>query len=86
MDLKDVSDEDLKAEVERREQLLRQPPNPKPLADVDWCGVYNYVHECVKRAAEDHRFRDDFKHYLYMEVIDAMYGESFSDWRAKQDW
>ena len=83
MDLKRVSDDALKAELEERERKKKAGAVPKPLAKPDWSVLEKMITEGVKQVAEEGYAPKDFSHYAYEAAMEAVYGRKIWDWYNK---
>lgn len=82
-----ISDDDLRAEVERRakkEELVGRTTIPTTVPNMDFSDLVATVTEGVgKMVAEQHE-DENFKHYVYEAAINAIYGDRFWAWRRGQ--
>lgn len=86
-DFGDASDEELKAELERRERAKSVPiPTAKPMANVDWTNVYETAKSCLETASKLGFWDEDNRHYIYESVLTAIYGDTFWQWKRAQGW
>lgn len=77
--LKDYTPEELRAELERREKEKNSPPSVLPV--IDWSGVINQAKSITKTVADGKHIDDnDDAHYLYEEVMKAVYGKDYFKW------
>lgn len=81
MNLKDASDDALKAELKRREKKL--PPAPEPLKKPDFSALVKMIAEETERAKteDDYYEDDDFQHYVYEAAMEAVYGPAYWPWK-----
>lgn len=79
-----ATDDELKAELERRKKIERSPPAPLP--NPDFSGLRQMIIEMVANAAVSQCMDEDADHYVYEAAIEAVYGKSFWAWRNKQRW
>lgn len=82
--LRSYSDDELKAELEDRKSIDKQPP--KPLENPDFTLLINTVVDGVARMVEDQYEDDDLKEYIYESAMTCIYGKSFFDWNNRQKW
>ncbi len=82
--LEKYSIEDLEEEIFRRREAVRKAPSPLPVPDFSFLRemVITSINQSVKDEHED----NDFEHYVYEAVMEAIYGKDFWEWRNKQDW
>jgi len=75
MSLKEYSIEELKSEIERREQ----DNIPKPISAPDWSPV---IETCVSHITEiaNGDYDTDGKHWVYESAMEAVFGESVWTW------
>ena len=78
--LNDVSEADLLAELERRKQREKAP---EPLRYIDWKKVIALAHDIVEEIRKNHVRNDDNLHYMYEEVMKAVYGDDYFDWENR---
>lgn len=83
MSLKNVSDAQLKAELEERERKKQAGAMPKPLAKPDFSKLEKMITEGVKQVAEEGYAPKDFDHYAFEEAMEAVYGRKIWDWYNK---
>ena len=81
-DLKNVSDQDLPAELDRR----ATPIPPIPLDAPNWDDVKQTVIVGVERSCAEEYEDEDFKHYVYEAAMKAVYGPNYFKWRNAQKW
>ena len=80
MDLTQIPEDVLQAEVERRAKLI-----PDQVAEPDWSKVLSMCDGYLKDLAERGREPRDFEHYLYEAVMTTCYGPNiFSEWVNKR--
>ena len=83
-----MSDDELKAELERREKREEEKKSapPEPLREPNFEPLRKMIIrgtlDAIDIGAED----DDFQHYLYEAAMEAVYGKGFWVWRNKQKW
>lgn len=84
--LRQVSEEDLKAELERREKEKAAGPRPKPLAKPDFSAVLamfeTQLAEMEKGEVHDDDY-SEFQHYVFENVAKAIYGDKYFQWTNK---
>jgi hypothetical protein len=83
MNLKNVSDEVLKAELEERERKKKADAMPKPLPKPDWSRLEKFIIDGVKQVADEGREPKDFDHYVYEEALMVVFGRKIWDWYNK---
>ena len=81
LNLKNLTDADLLAEMERRKKAAAAPP--MPVANPNWNPVYNMILEMVKEVSDPDGYFKDFKEYLFEEVMTTVFGPKFFDWWNK---
>jgi len=84
MSLKDVSDEELAAEIERRRRE-RNKAMPEKRATPDWSGLLETIDSGVKSAIECESEDGDFEHYVYEAAMEAVFVDYF-EWRNSREW
>lgn len=78
IELRYYSDEQLKDELERRQQ--EREAVPQILKDYDSQIIVDFLEGEIKRANETGRLSKDLEHYLYEHVIITFYGENALKW------
>lgn len=69
------------AQEEYKEREDRRKGAPKIKSDINWNGVIELLEDHVKRIVEEGTPDEDDAHYMYEEVVDAVYGsKAFWDW------
>lgn len=77
----DFSNADLKAELARREARDLLIP-PELIENPDFSRIIKLCQDHIKEIADRSFYDDsDLKHYLYEEVMTALYGEKFWEWK-----
>lgn len=74
------SDQELQAELERRQKIANAPP--KKLDQINWKPIEDMVVSHITNlteAAPD----EDFPHYIFEAEIEAVYGNSIWEWYRK---
>lgn len=84
-ELKDVSYEELEAELARRRAVRAGGP-PEPLATPDFAHLQSIIVEGIKDAHDEQWQDEDFKHHVYETAVEAVYGPTFWKWRNAQGW
>ena len=86
MDLKSVSDEELRQELERREKEKRQVEKPVMLENPDLTQLKKTCQSYVDFIDDDEEFHsdNDFMHYIYESAMGALFGEKFWQWYSKK--
>jgi hypothetical protein len=82
--LEQLSDEQLEAELARRAEAKKQAAIPKPLDNIDWVPLTNYVVTSVKEVANGDGEPKDFEHWLFEMVMETIYGPDIWKWWNKQ--
>jgi len=78
MRLKDVSTEELRAELRRREEPAKGPPAPLP--NPDFTDLVQMVMTGVTSQMAEQYEDEDFKHYVYESAMTAIYGKAIWEW------
>ena len=76
MDFSDISTDDLKAELERRE---RTSDRPAPLENPDFSRLLKTCEAVMNDYERDGRSKDN-GHYIYEEAMQAVYGDNVFEW------
>lgn len=82
MNITDFSMEELEEELERRKEAQNTRPQIKN--DVKWAKVIVMAEDIVNRVASgDYHEDNDDAHYMWEEVMTALYGNDFFEWFNK---
>lgn len=84
MDLHNISESDLQAELDRRKAPAAT--KPEPIAKPDFSALVKMMADGTDRSIADGFEDDDFKHYVYEEAFNAVYGKGYWIWRNAQRW
>jgi hypothetical protein len=84
MDLRKVSKEQLLAEIQRREAEEQRSALPRPLSNPNFDSLVKTVIHGVEETVESGYQDEDFKHYVYEAAVQAVYGDSFWNWKRKK--
>ena len=76
--LKDITDEELAAEIKRRAQAKRKIPNQ--LTPIDWTPVITYVSQGLEHIIKQGDEPSDFAYYISETVLAAIYGQDIFKW------
>lgn len=82
-DIRKISDAELRAEIERRRQEKAAKERPKLLANPDFSALTQLT-ERYFDALESKQGDEDDDHYIYEEVLKALYGPKVFDWINKK--
>jgi hypothetical protein len=80
--LKSFSDNELREELKRREEVVKNMP--QPIMMPDFAVLIKYVSNSIKAKAEDGYETKDFEHHVFELVMEAIYGKQFWYWWNKQ--
>jgi len=80
--LKRATDEELKAELERRQTLRSQ--RPKPLPNPDLTDLIKVLEEGITVRSARGDYPKDHDHWIYEAAVRAIYGEAYWDWAKAQ--
>jgi hypothetical protein len=82
MELEEYSEEELKAELKRRD-LLKQVPEQCPADKIDWTKCIETAKSNLENIIEDPGADDDEddRYYAYEALMEAVYGEAFFTWK-----
>lgn len=80
MDLKDIPDSELRAELKRRAST----PPPR-LGKAEFEALEKYIVEGVGEVCKTGSLPDDFEHYVYEAAMEAVYGKGYWDWHNSRD-
>jgi hypothetical protein len=81
--LKNVSDDELQAEIVRRAQDKAKQAVPKPLENIDWVPLTNYLHHGVQSVADGDGTPKDFEHWIFETAMETVYGPDIWKWWNK---
>jgi hypothetical protein len=87
MNLKDMTDEELKAELKRRKQEREAAETPKPVDNPDFSGLIEMFQGEIRDICKGNYHDDthsDFIHYVYETAAEAIYGKDFFKWYNKK--
>jgi hypothetical protein len=76
-----MTDDELEAELQRRKLVQITPPTP--LANPDFSHLVKMVTTEVKELAKPDGYSKDFSHYIFEEVLTAIYGKNIWEWWNK---
>ena len=72
--LKEITDEELQAELDKRKAERDEKAKPQPIAEPDWsrarATVVNHVEDVLRGVQEG----KDIEHYIYEQALEAVYG------------
>jgi hypothetical protein len=85
-DLRNVKDEELQAELARRnkEREATERPRLKALCDIDWNPVLKIAEERIKEVESGDSCDSDIPHYMYEATMEACFGANVWDWMNKR--
>lgn len=83
-DLRNVSQEELQAELDRRK--VPAVTKPEPLAVPDFSALITMMADGIERSIADGFENEDFKYYIYEAAMEAVYGGGCWIWRSAQKW
>lgn len=83
-DLKDVSDEDLAAEVSRRKAIV-DSTRPKKRATPKWEVLVEMIESGIQHQIDDQGDPKDFDHYVYQAAMEAVF-EDYFKWHNSRPW
>ena len=72
--LKEMTDEELQAELDRRKAKRDKAAIPVPIEEPDWSRVKIMAMDHVGRTLRRERESKDIDHYIYELVLEAVYG------------
>lgn len=82
--LGDVSDDELRAELDRRARLVSDPPPSLP--SPDFTHLRELIAQGVADASQNKIWMKDFKQYVYEAAMEAVYGPNFWTWINAVEW
>jgi hypothetical protein len=78
-DLDHISDEQLRAELERREEAEEARLRPRPQPYQDYEGLVKQCEAYIEELA-NYSYDEDAKQYIYEAAIEAIYGKGVWKW------
>lgn len=78
------TDEDLAAELERRKKAI--DAHPPMIGNFNWNPLLDMLDYNAKQSIKQGFEDEDFPHYVYEEVLKAVYGKDYFGWKNKQKW
>ena len=79
--LKKYTDEELRAELDKRKQAAYVASLPTPIDNPDWTDVIEFAKEMVTIRANPELYDDDDNiHYLWEGVMVSLYGKDIWKW------
>lgn len=82
--VRSISDAELAAEVERRRKAKEAKERPQLVEKPDFSAVIKITEEYLSLLATDGSQDNDDDHYIYEEVMKALYGPKVFDWINKK--
>lgn len=82
-DIKELSIDELRSELQRREAEPPEPP-PEVLTEPDWKPLIQCITEGVEQSVRDGYEDDNFQHYVYEAALVAVFGHGYWRWRRSQ--
>jgi len=79
-----ISDEELQAELNRREEEKRKSEKPQQLAIVDPDPLRKMCQEYIDELDKSGYVDDDFDHYIYEAAMTMVFGKDVWMWINKQ--
>lgn len=84
-----LSDDELRAELDRREKLRKEAARPKPLAAACMPRVFTpligtcekYIEHCDDAMQVNH---DRSQHKIFRHAMECIYGEKFWEWHDEK--
>ena len=80
-ELRDYTTDELVAELAQRK--INEQVRPKLNRDINWMPVIEYVSWVFTEIEHQGRLPPDFKHYIFENVLEAMYGPYVWAWYLK---
>lgn len=81
--LKHISETELRKELAFRESERAKTPIPEHQVEYDWSKVVNLATSVRDTLAEGEYVDEDMPHYIYEEVMKAVFGEKYFEWHNK---
>ncbi len=78
------TNEELQAELERRKALAAHPL--QPIDNPDFTILIKCVVDGVNETIKEQHQDSNLPYYVYEAAITAIYGNSYWEWRNKQQW
>jgi len=84
MNLKHIPDNQLRAELERREQARDTARIPEPVAHPNWEQVVKLALASRDEAVEGNTVDSETPHYIYEQVMVTVFGGDYFVWHREQ--
>ena len=84
--LTDATDDELRAEIERRATQKQITPPDQVTTDAGFVALRNMIIEIVSDACEHKYWTKDHKQYIYELAMQAVYGQGFWPWKKSINW
>lgn len=78
------TDEELEAEMDRREAEREAAKRPKPIENPDFSILLDNCAEYIKQLSANGYYDDDLKDYVFEAAVEAIYGRDIWDWVAEK--
>ncbi len=84
--LMEATDDELRAEIERRDLAQKQIVPPRPVANPDFSALRSMIIDIVEDTCRDHCWPKDSKQYIYELAMKTVYGQTFWEWAGSVQW
>lgn len=78
--LANMSDEELQAELARRQQSKKAGAVPQQLPSLDFSPLIKICQDYINDLAREGYADDDYDHYIYETAIECVFGEDVWSW------
>lgn len=78
--LQNLSDDVLKAELERRVKIAKENNKPKPLTVIDLKPLSEVCRQYIDDLDHNGWADEDYTHFIYETAVETIYGKDIWDW------
>ena len=79
-DFEQFTDEQLKAELERREKEAKQKAKPQQLEELNLARLRKICQDYIDEVERDAWASEDTRHYIYEIALETVFGEDVFNW------
>ena len=83
-ELKNISTEQLKMELEQRHKIEKESAKPKQVESPDWTPLREICQEYIDCLDSKEYCDDDFDHYIYEVALRVLFGKNIFNWINEQ--
>ncbi len=84
--LTEATEDELRAEIERRNLAQKQITAPRPVSNPDFSALRSMIIDIVEDTCRDQCWPKDSKQYIYELAIKTVYGPTFWEWAGSVQW